>query len=87
MDGHLPDADEWLSVFLVMGAVFAGVWILYFFVTWMTGTRLPTGSKLNRPQVELRIVVVAVLIVAAICALLLWALYAMIGHAWSEAIH
>ena len=84
---HPPDADEWPFIVLVMGAIFAGVWILYFFLTWMTGTRLPEGSKLNRPQVALRIVVVAVLIAAAICGLLLWAFYAMIGHGWSQAIH
>ena len=82
---YLPDADEWLSVVLVMGALFAGVWIIYFFLTWITGTRLPEGSKLNRPRVALKIAVVAVLIAAAICGLLFWAYIAMIGHGWGGA--
>lgn len=84
---HPPDGDEWFTVAFVTGAIFVGVWILYFFLTWITGNRLPEGSKLNRSQVALRIVVIAVFVAAAICGLLLWALYAMIGHGWSEAIH
>jgi hypothetical protein len=84
---HPPDGDEWFTVAFVTGAIFVGIWILYFFLTWITGNRLPEGSKLNRSQVALRIVVIAVFVAAAICGLLLWVFYAMIGHGWSEAIH
>ena len=84
---HRPEGEEWITVIGMMALLFIGPWCFYFFGKWITGKNLPEDKKTSRVQINLRKAMIITVTVSAICGLLAWLFYAIIGSGWSAAMH
>ena len=63
--------------------MFSAIWVIYFFLAWVTAKKNLDGSEISKKQIMLRRVAIIALILSAIFGLLYYWFAAMMGAAWS----